>query len=252
MKRYASRLLGAVTAAAGLAACSGLTGPSDAYWQNQAWDAKLFQVVQSAVHYPLDARGQPIGEPASVHGKVEFTYSDGKILDPEMAQSTGRPDLDAAMLQQVATASVPPAIGSHAREPHAFALALSMLAPMEMFEQAMLQAINAKKVYPREAIIHGDQGVSTIGFDYRGGQAYNIRVLKSSGTNSLDAAAMMAVANARMPASPAWLNTETGLHLSLGICYSLGNSSRCPPLTRQVIEVENTPGTQVPAPPSKQ
>jgi TonB family protein len=235
-----------------LAACSIAPGHAkdDAYWQDQRWDEQLFKAIQSSVHYPLDGAGQPIGEVISAHGKVEFTYVDGKILDPEMAESTGRPDLDAAMLQQVAAAKIPIATGSHAKEPHAIAVDLKMASPLEAFEYTLMQAIDAKKVYPKEAILKGTQGVVAVACNYGDTKAADVAIVKSSRDRVLDAAALLAVSRAELPPPPAWLSPRP-LHMRINICYSLGFAGACPAATQQVIEIVETPGTaQAPSPPS--
>lgn len=238
--------------AMGITACSSLQKPgngNDVYWQNQQWDKQLFFAVQSGVHYPLDDAGRPIGMPITAHGKVEFTYLDGKIVDPEIVESTGRPDLDAALLQQVSATQVPKASGPRAKEPHAFALALEMLGPMESFERAMYEAIDSQKRYPRESILSGAEGLNTVAFDYTDGKASDITVSKSSGDKNLDASSVQAVTIAQLPPSPIWLTTRP-LRMKVSICYELENSSVCPRI-QHIIEIVNTPpAAQETSPPS--
>src|SRR5579862_8197909 len=77
---------------------------TDPYWTDPQWVAALFKAVQTAVHYPVDTADQSV---QSIHGEVQFTLADGKITDPKMVESTGSPELDRVMLQQVAAASAP-------------------------------------------------------------------------------------------------------------------------------------------------
>lgn len=232
-----------------LAACSSTPGQSgDAYWHDKNWDGQLLHTLQSAIHYPMDAAGNPIGQPVSVRGKIKFLYSAGKILYPQMIESTGRPDLDAAMLQQVSATQVPAASGPQAHEPHAFSMELSMPSPLDVLMRSIYDAISAQRIYPKEAIIHGDQGSSVIGFDYDGDKASNVAVFKSSKVLSLDGASMRAVARAQLPQRPTWAPMHP-LHLQISICYSLGNNAACP-LTQHVIEIVDSPGVTQPASPS--
>lgn len=221
---------------------------NDAYWQDAHWNAQLFQSVGSIVQYPMDETGMPIGQPISAHAKVGFTYIDGKVADPRILQSSGRQDLDALMLQQVSTAHVPAAFGPHATEPHAFTVDLLVLSPIDAFAKSLYDAINAKRFYPKEAIIHHDQGLSTISFDYMDGKISDISVFKPNVSKALDTAAMQAVSSAQPPPSPVWL-TIRPLHLRIAICYSLGTPPACSP-TKYGIEIVNTPAGQPPSPPS--
>jgi TonB family protein len=235
-----------------LTACSSVPKAGDAsgaYWQDQGWDEKLLDSVQAVIHYPIDSAGYPIGRPVSVHGKVEFTYVDGKIADPEMAESTGRPDLDSIMLEQLSGAKLPAAFGPHAGEPHAFQLELTMPSPLEEFSYEQKVAVDRAKVYPKDAILNGAQGVTTVFFDNVGGKAADVHMVKSSGYKSLDMAALEAVKHAQLPSPPNWYVAKP-LHFQIAICYSLGNSDLCPAGTRTVIKVDNTTDTQPASPPS--
>ncbi|HEY1773200.1 MAG TPA: energy transducer TonB [Gammaproteobacteria bacterium] len=235
-----------------LAACSttGVRDGGGAYWQNQTWDGKLLDSMQSTLHYPLNATGQPVQPvPSEVRATVSFTYADDKILDPKIIESSGRADLDAAFLAQVATANPPSAYGSHAAESHAFELALEMPTPMEALEHSLAEAINAKKQYPKRAILDGVQGVNLVEFDYSDTKAANVTVYKSSGDKSLDEASLRAISNAQLPPPPIWL-TSRPIRLRMSICYSLGNSTNCP-YSQRAIEVVNPPAVdQAPSPPS--
>jgi TonB family protein len=247
-----SSCFGLIFLAGSLTACSSAARLSsdDAYWKDPRWAARVFHAVQSAIHYPLDSADQPIGEPVTVHGKIEFTYLDGKIYDPEITESTGRSDLDAAMLQQVAAAKPPLATGSHAKEPHAIAVELEMHSPLEALEYSLMQAIEAKRFYPKEAVLKGTQGVVAVAFDYGGAEATDVVIAKSSRDRALDAAALLAVSRAELPPPPAWLSPRP-LHMRINICYSLGFAGACPAVTQKVIEIVETPGTaQASSPPS--
>ena len=89
------------------------------------------------------------------------------------------------------------------------------------FQASMKAAIDAAKVYPKEAIIAGESGAATISFDYVNGVVSNIHVDKSSGARSLDKAAILAVQKAAMPPKPAELVSIT--HYVLQVSFSLGD-----------------------------
>ena len=91
---------------------------------------------------------------------------------------------------------------------------------MAEFTASMHAAIEAQKVYPKEAVIAGDTGTVTLSFDYTNGVVSNIKVDKSSGSRALDRAAMNAVAKAQMPQKPAEL---AGInHFVILLNFSLG------------------------------
>lgn len=237
--------------AVALTACSSMhTIPGDdAYWQDQAWDGKLLDSVQSKLHYPMDTSGRPVQPvPAEARATVGFTYAGGKILDAKIVESSGRTDLDAAFLSQVAAADPPSSHGSHAAESHPFELVLEMPTPMQEFEIAEYMAIMAKRDYPQGAVAQGIQGSSRVGFRYQDGKAEDIHIIKSSGSKSLDNASMSAVQRARLPQRPSWMSPEP-LNMTLTICYSLENSNICPK-KGEMLQVSEGSDAQPPSPPS--
>ncbi|HSN17828.1 MAG TPA: energy transducer TonB [Gammaproteobacteria bacterium] len=88
------------------------------------------------------------------------------------------------------------------------------------FDASMLAAINAAKVYPKEAIMAGESGAVTVSFDYINGVVSNIHVDKSSGSRSLDRSAIQAVQKAAMPPKPAEIAGQN--RFSLVINFTLG------------------------------
>jgi TonB family protein len=226
----------------GLAACGSLPSSSQdttPYWQDQQWDQALFKAVQASIHYPPDAIDRGAG---SVHGKVDFTYIDGRIEDPQLAESTGHPDLDAALIKQVAAANdLPKAKGTHATEPHAFELELDMRMPLEELEYTLQSAIHANMFYPKEAVMEGAQGTPSVNFQYLDGKASDVIIAKTSGDKFLDAAALRTVSTAKLPSPPPAFAGHP-LNMQIAICYSLGSSGVCPKATEHVIQVLNTPG----------
>ena len=88
------------------------------------------------------------------------------------------------------------------------------------FAASMKQAIDAAKVYPKEAVLAGETGTVTVSFDYVNGVVSNIKVDKSSGSRAIDRSAMQAVQKAALPPKPAEL---AGLnHFAVVLNYTLG------------------------------
>lgn len=207
---------------------SNSTAPSfnrdtDPYWSDPQWDAALLDAVQSVVQDPTDTADQSA---PSLHGTVQFTLVDGEIEYPEITESTGEPELDRLMLQQVVLASVPKPTGPHAAEPHEFIVDLDMPTPFETFEYAVYAAIDRSKVYPKSSILSGAQGITTVGFDYLDGKASNIAIVKSNRDRALNQASVQAVSKAALPASPVAYAGKT-LHMRAMICYSLNYAYPC-------------------------
>ena len=91
---------------------------------------------------------------------------------------------------------------------------------MAEFSASMKAAIDAQKVYPKEAIMAGATGNVTMSFDYVNGVVSNVHIDKSSGERSLDRSALAAVQKAQMPPKPAEL---AGInHFVIVISFNLG------------------------------
>lgn len=67
----------------------------------------------------------------------------------------------------------------------------------------------------------GMMGTVEVAFDYRDGRISNVRVVRSSGTDVLDRAAVAAVEDADFPSSPDALR-GTSLHFSVQIRFHAG------------------------------
>ena len=92
---------------------------------------------------------------------------------------------------------------------------------MAEFQASMKAAIDAAKVYPKEAILAGETGTVTVSFDYVNGVVSNIKVDRSSGSRALDRSAMNAVQKAQMPPKPAELAGIS--HFVVLVNYTLGS-----------------------------
>ncbi len=230
MREY--RNLAVLVLACALSAC-GTTPPQankpplfsdQAYWTNPFWQAELFSAVQSVVHLPANA-----ASPAKpgIHGTVKFLFANGKIEDPEIVASTGNPDLDKLMLQQVVTAKVPKLYGLHTGQPHAFQLPLQMFTLYRSFQYNLYKAIQSKSEYSRVAILNDEMGSVTVDFYYLDGKASNVAVAKSSGHKDLDELAIGAMTSTTLPSPPQGYAGKT-LHMKVIFCYEINNAIKCP------------------------
>ncbi len=81
-------------------------------------------------------------------------------------------------------------------------------------------AIDAVKIYPKEAILNGETGTVSVSFDYVNGVVSNVKVVKSSGSRAIDKSAVQAVQKAAMPPKPAELAGQSSF--TIEVSYSLG------------------------------
>ena len=207
---------------------SGFDPAKDPYWEDPRWDKTLLDAAQSAVHNPVDPADTST---PGLHAVVKFTYQDGTAEYPEIVQSTGDTDRDELLLHQLASAQLPQTSGVDTDKPHVFVLDLNMPTPFESFQTTIYNAIDNQKVYPKDAVIEGAQGITTVGFDYADGKATDIAMTKSSNDKDLDDASVGAVTKAVVPAPPAIYAGKT-FHMELMFCYALYQSytdkNRCP------------------------
>lgn len=226
--RHAPRLaLIALAVLVGWSTASYPSGSDGAYWYDKHWHRQLLAALQSSLHYPNDATGQPARPvPETVQATVSFTYNDAKIQDPKIVKSSGRLELDTAFLSGISTAQPPKASGSHAAEAHQFVVALEMRTPMQDFEAAILKEINAKWIWPRDLLLAGMLGPITVEFNYYDGKVSDIKAVGSTGSTIMDKAVMRTVAAANMPSPPTWLPRES-LAMKAILDYQLGESEPC-------------------------
>lgn len=205
---------------------------TQAYWMNPYWQAELFQAVQCVVHLP-DNTTTP-----GIQGTVKFLYENGAIKNPTIVASTGNSDLDKLLLQQVVTAKIPKPFGLDTGQAHEFELPLEMFTPYQSFQYNVYAAIDQKHQYPRDPLLRGVTGITTVTFDYLNGKASNVIVTKSSGYKDLDQPSVEAVSNAILPPpSPGYAGKT--LHMQAIFCYCLNSSKSCP-TGNNVIVVEGT------------
>lgn len=206
--------------------------PVDPYWEDQRWTKALLDAAEVVVRDPVALTDTTTVGPRVA---IKFTFADGMIHDPSIIAGTGDPNLDELLLKQVVTAQVPKPGGARAGEPHGFLLDLDMLTPYESFQDSIYAAVDATKVYPKDAIISGATGATTLGFDYLDGKATGITIVASSRDRILDKSSLAAVTNAQMPPAPVAYAGKT-LHMEVTVCYYLNNSKNCQ-IARNVILV---------------
>lgn len=209
--------------------------PQQSYWMNPYWQAGMFEAVQRVVHLPDETTSPAAPE---VHGTVKFLYDNGTLSDPEIVTSTGNPNLDKLMLQQVVTAKIPKPFGLHTEQPHEFELPLKMLTPYKSFLYNVYAGIDRKKVFPRDPLLGDIMGIATIDFDYLDAKASHIVTAKSSGNAELDQASIHAVTKATMPEVPPGYAGKT-IHLLVIFCYDINYAQKCP-MGGNVIDVSGT------------
>jgi hypothetical protein len=224
---------------------SGFDPAKDPYWEDPRWDKTLLDTLQQAVHDPVDTN--PISTPG-LHATVKFTLENRIVEYPEITSSTGNPNLDVLMLHQVASVRVPlPTTGLQIDQPHEFELDLDMPTPLETFESTIYGAIEYWKVYPKNPILEGLVGDTTVAFDFKDGKASDIVMATSSKNKELDRSSIAAVTKATMPAAPAAYAGKS-LHMEVLFCYTLIMSdygtapvvkNQCP-VARNVIRIEGT------------
>ena len=202
---------------------------------NPFWQAELFSAVQCVARLPSNA-----ASPATpgIHGTVKFLFDNGAVKDPVIVESTGNPQLDKLLLQQVVTAKVPKPYGLHTGQPHEFELPLEMFTPYESFEYNVYAAIDRKQEYPRDPLLQDIMGITTLDFDYLDAKASHIVMVKSSGNKQLDKASLDAVSKAELPAAPPGYAGKT-LHMVAIFCYDINNAKKCP-AGNNVIDVYGT------------
>lgn len=208
---------------------------STAYWTDPWWQGQLLQAVQSAVHMPTNS---PHASKTGIYGTVQFLFANGMIENPKITVSTGVPELDQLMLQQVASAEIPKPRGPRADEPHEFELPLDMFTPFEALQYNIYSAIDFRKIYYRNQLLNDTTGSTTVDFDYLDSTAHNIVVTKSSGSRELDRSSIEAVSKAKLPPAPTGYAGKI-VHIQVIFCYSINNSPTCP-LDNNVIQVRGT------------
>jgi outer membrane biosynthesis protein TonB len=153
---------------------------------------------------------------------ISFTYNDGMADDVTLMQSSGSPGIDSAWLDATHRAKLPPWPEAF----HADKKTLSFIIPgaysdiHPAFSKAILDAIHAAVVMPKEVILNGSTGTgfAIVSFDYLDGTVSNAKIETSSKDQHEDAEAIRATEKASYSAVPATYPHKK-LHLSLKINF---------------------------------
>lgn len=205
------------------------------YWTNAGWQAAMHTAIQCVVHLPAN---MDTASTSGMQATVRFLYAHGVIKNPMIVKSTGNPDVDKLLLQQVITAKIPKPFGLHTDQSHEFELPLDMFTPYESFEYNVYAAIDRKQVYPRDPIIYGITGSTTVDFDYLNAKASHIVIVKSSGNKELDQSSVSAIYNAELPLPTPGYTSKT-IPMQVIVCYCLNSAESCP-TGKNVVVVEGT------------
>lgn len=221
---------------------TGFNPAKDPYWEDPRWEMILLDTLQNAVHDPADT--SDLSAPG-LHATIKFTFQNGDIEYPEIVSSTGNQDLDKLMLHQIASMQVTlPAYDLQTDQPHEFEMDLDMPTPLETFESTIYSAIDRWKVYPKDPILLGVTGNTTVAFDFQDGKTSNVVMTASSKSKELDRSSITAVNKATMPAVPSTYAGKS-MHIEVVFCYTLefakngtflGTKNQCP-TARNVIEI---------------
>jgi hypothetical protein len=211
----------------------------DPYWEDPVWQKSLLDAIQSAVHDPVDPADMST---YGLHATVKFTFLDGVVEYPEIVHGTGDPEKDGLMLHQLSSAQLPKPRGLQPDQAHEFVLDVDMPTPFESFQSSVYGAIENWKVYPKDPIISGTTGNTTVDFDYLDGKSSGITMVRSSKDKMLDQASLGAATRAVFPSAPPAYAGKT-LHMEVVFCYTIQTASEvlndCPN-ARNVIVVHGT------------
>lgn len=202
---------------------------STPYWQNPQWINKLAATISNGLVYPSDALQ---AGPASAQAVVLFTYDNGRLRDVSIVKSTGNQILDAAITTEIARIKPPPAWGSDTKLPRQFQLPVNLSTGQSEFTVAIRDAIVRELIgyYPRTAALSGQQARVDVQFEYRNGHVVKQTVVKIIGSKAFEkafeAAALEAVASAKMPLPPPWAHDRT-FSFTIPICFTI-KAQLCP------------------------
>ena len=88
------------------------------------------------------------------------------------------------------------------------------------FAAAARQAVQSALIFPPAAQMANDQGTVEVQFTYRDGMVADVRVIRSSGSPLLDAAARQTVEHANYPRPPANLRGHA-MTINVDVVYRL-------------------------------
>lgn len=100
------------------------------------------------------------------------------------------------------------------------------IAHSEFFRSIRDAIVSGHAYYPRSAVLHGQQGLVEVRFEYRNGHIFNQTVVKTIGSKIFEDAALKKVSSAKMPPSPAWARDRT-FTFKIPICFTF-RGNLCP------------------------
>ena len=161
----------------------------------------------------------PIGDPVTHFTEATFPQPHQRtVTEPQSPQSQPLHEVPAVPTDLPTATTQPVRPPQGALDPSDGAGSADILAA---FEARMTSAIDAAKVYPKIALLNGEQGVVTVSFDYIDGVVSDVHVEKSSGYHSIDDSAIKAVLRAALPPKPAEVVGQDRFAVTLD--YTLGN-----------------------------
>ncbi|MDE2235608.1 MAG: energy transducer TonB [Gammaproteobacteria bacterium] len=221
--------------------------PAEPYWQDPNWVNELGKTIQKNIQYPevLPQNASTNGVLPSGKAVVQLTYEKGALNSVEIIKSTGFKVLDDSLLNQIPHIKPPLAQGPNAGESHQFQIPIS-IGP---FNIALFRYIRNELqnhiVYPRSAILHGDQGLVVVGFRYKSGRIFDPHIIKSSGYPELDRSVLNELLHVKLINPPQWFSGNT-FDLTTSYCFTFHNQT----CSGQIQEVRYEAVKQTSEPPA--
>ena len=198
-----------------LAGCA--TTPAVPYWDNPKWINELVVKISNNLVYP-DA----VATAGFLSGQaiVQFTYDNGRLKDVHIVKSTGNQILDSAITTQITDIKPPLAVGLNTSISRQFQLPVKLNIAHSRFYRSVRDAIVlGHTYYPRSAVLHSQQGLVEVRFEYRNGHVLSPTVVQTIGLKIFEEAAIKKVASAKMPPPPAWALDKT-FTFKVPICFT--------------------------------
>lgn len=185
------------------------------YWEDATWQQSLTEAIHNNVVYPQPLSGDtlPTGE-----GAVEFDYSDGKLININLVQSTGHRNLDEAIIQGIEKTTPPKAIfqGNIA---HHFSVPLVMEPDVDQLRMNIYDAIAHAMTLPKGVFANNPQFVY-INANYLNGNLEDITAQGPGSSDPLPSAIVSRLGTAAMPLAPSNFKDKS-VDLSVHFCVAL-------------------------------
>lgn len=181
-------------------------------WLEKAVEHKIDCVPDYARAIPFMANANLVNLQStslSTAGRVgiRFIYKDRTATNVELMQSSGDKDLDDSWINALKMTKLPPWPESYVTDNKMMGFWIGdydLVEPSKLFS-GIRDAIQNAKVLPKDVLLYGSEGNGKpeVNFDYQDGLVSNVKIVKSSSDQEIDAAAVKAVQDARYPATPA-------------------------------------------------